>query len=115
MEKFEGTPLPALVFEGGGTSQTMLEQHVLLSRDGNGLIATKTRAVDAASPQGRIESSSTAITWAMEGASIRITYACPPFADCIAGPHLWGDLVGDRLSLAPPWSSKLASTYRRTD
>ena len=115
LERFEGSALPALVFETGGASSTVLEGTVLLVRGGTGQITATRRNVDAVSPQGRVETSRLNITYEVHGTRIEITYVCPPTADCIAGPHLTGELVGSRLAIGAAVSSKPASIYRRSN
>ncbi len=113
LELYEGAPLPAVAFEGGGVSSTVLGAEVLLLR-GKGRMTTTIRGVDSASPRGRIETQESAFTYTLDGVGISIYYVCPANADCIAGPHLIGQRIADRLMLARPTSSKSASIYRRT-
>ena len=50
----------------------------------------------------------------VDGDEVLVTYLCPPYADCLAGPHLRGPLDGDILVLRPrPEMSSSARTYRR--
>lgn len=45
---------------------------------------------------------------------VRITFDCPPEADCPAGPHLSGPLDGDRLTLRVPAEPSLSALrYQR--
>jgi hypothetical protein len=113
LERYEGAPLPAVVFAGSGISNTILAAEVMLFGGGGGREMTTFGAVDAASPQGRVESRDLAFTYVLRGTRIEITYVCQDTADCIAGPHLTGERTGDHLAISPPTSSKLASIYRR--
>ncbi|HEX6054043.1 MAG TPA: hypothetical protein VFZ21_32455 [Gemmatimonadaceae bacterium] len=115
MEQFEGVRLPALVFQGDGVSSTIVGAEALLLRGGQGRMTTTLRNVDPATPEGRIESHAFRFTYVVGGTRIEITYECPPNADCMPGPHLTGERLPDRLALAPPTSSRLASIYRRVD
>ncbi|MDF2771816.1 MAG: hypothetical protein K0S86_1310 [Geminicoccaceae bacterium] len=115
MEQFEGAPLPAVVFQDNAVSSTMLGAEALLLRGGQGRMTTTLRNVDPATPEGRVESHTFRFTYVVGGTRIEITYECPANADCIAGPHLTGERLPDRLALAPPTSSKLASIYRRVE
>ena len=74
LELYDGAPLPAVVFAGGGVSSTVLGAEVLLLR-GKGRMTTTTRGVDSASPQGRVESQEVAFTYTLDGAGISIYYA----------------------------------------
>ena len=115
LERFEGTALPALAVQTGGVSSTVLDGAVLLVRGGTGQISERRLNVDEASPRGRVETSRLNITYEVRGTRIEITYVCPPEADCLPGPHLTGELVGNRLAIGQAASSKPASIYRRSN
>jgi hypothetical protein len=115
LERYEGAPLPAVIFQAQGTSFAMIAQTIVFRADGKGVVHTTTRAVDAQSPQGRDQSNTSAILWIVSGTRIEIAYVCPPDADCAPPPHLVGERIGNQLVLSPPSSSKLASIYARAD
>jgi hypothetical protein len=113
LERYEGAAMPAISYESGSTSVTILQASLLLGEEGTGVLTTTTRVVDPVRPQGEEDTFSQLLRFGVRDGRIEITFVCPPNADCIAGPHLVGEEVDGDLALAPPTSSKLASIYRR--
>ena len=113
LERYEGAALPAVTYQAGTTSVTILRQSLMLGEEGTGVATSTTRVVDPTTPQGSENTFSSLLRFEVRGGKIEITYVCPPDADCIAGPHLVGERVDGSLVLSPPASSRPASIYRR--
>jgi hypothetical protein len=71
----------------------------------------------AGSPAGALDSVAvmrSPFTFTFRGGEMQITYLCGPGAECFPGPHLFGTLDGDILTLRPPpVSSVSAQRYLR--
>lgn len=83
-----GEQLPAAYIVQPGTNLTLVEvlsSRIVLRDDRTGEEKVKQRQ-----PGGRVEEITNRFSFQTEGAAIRITYDCPDFASCIAGPHLIG-------------------------
>jgi hypothetical protein len=115
LERYEGRELPAIVNQSSAGTVFIVSQRVILGDDGKGEISTEGRSVDGAHPQGSDFSYAQALSYVVRGARIEITLICPPYADCIAGPHLVGERIVGGFALGPITSSRPASTYKRVD
>jgi hypothetical protein len=115
LERYEGSPLPAVRFQSSDGTTLVVSEQIVLDEDGEGLRFNTGRTVDAAHPQGDDYSYTQALTYQVRNGQIAITFICPPNADCIAGPHLVGERVAGGIALAPPTSSKPASIYKQID
>jgi hypothetical protein len=115
LERYEGSPLPAVMFQSSAGTSFIVSEQIVLDEDGDGLRFATGRTVDAAHPQGDDFSYSHALTYTARNGQIAITFICPPNADCIAGPHLIGERVAGGIALGPPASSKPASIYKLVD
>ena len=113
LDRYEGMPLPAITYQSGATSATILQQSLMLGEEGTGVAGWTMRFVDPIAPAGTENTFSQALRFEVRNGMIEITFVCPPNADCIAGPHLVGGRVDGGLALSPPASSKPASIYRR--
>jgi hypothetical protein len=113
LQRYQGLPLPAISNQSEFGTVFVVSERLTLDDDGNGLMVSTGRSVDAAHPNGDNFSYARAFGYIVLNSQIAITFACPPNADCIAGPHLVGERVADGLALTPPASSRPASFYKR--
>ena len=113
--RYEGQPLPVFYVPTNGGTISLVDQRIVLGDDGQG-VATN---VYEESPTGRRIPVSRSLDYVVRGSRIEITLLCFSFSSlstessCAAGPHLTGERSGNGLALAPPTSSKPASTYDR--
>ena len=113
LERYEGREIPAVVTQTNFGSVSIVGERILLGDDGNSVVFTTIREVNEVTPQGNTLSYTRAFDYVVRDGRIEITYECPPLADCLAGPHTVGELVGGGLALGAPASSKPASIYSR--
>lgn len=75
----------------------------------------RVRAVEAPGPDGGATSRREGFTYRGVGDAFEITYACPPNASCLGGPHYRARLVREELLLDPAYteSSEPRTSFRR--
>ncbi len=82
-----GDPLPApFVVQGAQVLVTVVSSRIRLRNDHRGEEVVRQLVSGQSSPN----ENTTEFGFIIEGNTIRITYDCPAFASCIAGPHLEG-------------------------
>jgi hypothetical protein len=112
LERYEGTSLPATIYQSATMSVTILQQSLMLGEEGTGVATMTSRVVDAITPQGSETTTTSLLRFKVRSGVIEITFVCPPDADCIAQPVL-GARIDGGLAISSPASSKPASIYRR--
>ena len=95
-----GEPVPTVLFAFEGTTVVVLADTLRFSSHAPGTHVRRqevTHDTDPGSP--RVERYEAEFGYRITGDRIEISYVCPPFASCVAGPHLTGVITDGTIRL----------------
>jgi len=110
LESVAGTPLPAPYAPNLDYNGLVLGDSIAFRDDGTGI----RRSVFQEEGATEKWSSETDFTWIRNGNQITISLSCPPFALCIAGPHLAGTIDDETLTISESTIMRHPALYRRS-
>ena len=109
-----GEPLPALGSQHGDVTVHIVADTLRLRLNGSGSHSGVQRIVSPGSgPDGNLIPQSGDFTYEQVGDRVEITFACPPNALCIRGPHIVGRLVGDILEVELSLGLRVPQIFER--
>ena len=113
LRSIAGNALPAVAYTTPGLTSRVLADTLRLRADGTGS-ATRTAVLDPPAADAGVPYTVTSdLTYAVVGGRVQVTYACPPNASCVAGPHLVARREGGGLVAERALAERVPQVYAR--
>jgi hypothetical protein len=88
LREIDGTPLPAVSFSSAEVTRRVHADTIRLGADGRGMEVSVVETTFAGGARHGPQRTETQLGYRIVGGRVEISYACPPNANCVAGPHL---------------------------
>jgi hypothetical protein len=98
-----GVSLPAPYTASPSVNGRIIADTMAFASDGRG---TRRTRYEGANGPSDVHSEEATFTYTKTGDHVEVWFACPPNADCIAGPHLTGTLIN------ATWTVETAVAFR---
>jgi hypothetical protein len=114
LERVGADTLPAVVYTSEDISIKVLADTLRVHGDGRGTRATVVHITTTIGPQPENPSSSeSGFTYRIDRGRVAVSFDCPPNANCLAPPHLVGQVLSDGLTIDYALGERVPQTYLR--